>query len=473
MGNSSEKSFSLGGVHLGTSAASASEEVPEQPPLRIVVLGDFSGRNGQGARRSELNLRPRLIDRDNLGQVMQQLAPQAHDVPVAAEGTSGAVRFESLDHFHPDQLLRRVPGLKSAPDLSQPERPERAQPVASPPLVESGASLLDQVLEASDAQRELPARPKNQVEQFAQAVMAPYSVPADDPRAETRRAASDQATASALRRLLQQSAFRALEATWRSLDWLTKRVDDDTRVKIGIIDLSAEELRADLALDDLNDSELYQLLVVRPKEQPDDPGWQVIVLDERLGSDIADIELIGRLSQLATDAEAKLLIGLTDEAVGCTVQGRAFVPDDLSPPSEAWRFLQQLPDTARTAALWPGFLLRQPYGKATSAIESLAFEELQGLEPADALLWGNSAYLAADQLIHSPKDPAPSEVTGLPCVILPDGTGEKRQVPAAAWWLRDQSFEQLEALGVTPVAALTQAGAVRVFALRNLQGESL
>lgn len=499
------KKFSIGGVHLGMAAAPTGQEVPDKPPLRIVVLGDFSGRNGKGTRRTELNLRTRLIDRDNFDEVMAQLAPQAHGVPLTPEGATGSVEFSSLEQFHPDELLRRLPTLQSLRELRkrladrnsfaaaqeeearrvlQPPPAKEAKPAgnapSSPskpalnPAAEAG-SFLDQVLAATEGQPPPSPTQVTMLKQLLQEVTAPYTIPADDPRQEPWLDAADQATAFALQRLVQAPAFRALEATWRGLDWLTKRVDADVEVKVAIVDLSSEELRADLAQDDLNESTLYELLAVRPKQQPDGAGWQVIVLDERLGSDIADIELIGRLSQLATDAGAKLLIGLTDEAVGCQTLGRAFVPGELSAPSEAWRFLQQLPDTAKTAALWPAFLLRQPYGKATNEVETVAFEELQGLEePADALLWGNSAYLAADQLIRQrDEESAHTDISGLPCLVLPSEDGEKRLVPAAAWWLRDNTFDQLNALGVTPVCALTQAGTVRVFALRSMQGETL
>jgi len=498
------KSFSLGGVHLGTATDRELREVPDKPPLKIVILGDFSGRDSRpasGTRRADI--RTRVVDRDNFEQTLAQLNPRVEGVPVQLDGATGAVAFESLDDFLPDSLLRAVPGFKALRALRRkladrntfaaameeargvlapptivekkpaptpaPARPAPPKPALNP----EGGSLLDQVLEAA-ATDPTPALPVNEVTRYARQIMAPYSIPADDPRQEPWLNTADQATAFALQRLLQHPHFRALEARRRSLDWLTRRINADTEVKVAIVDISAAELRADLAADDLNESAIYQLLAVRPKEIPDDPGWQVIILDERLNAAVEDIELIGRLCQVATDAGAKLLVGLTDEAVGCTQQGRNFVPSNLAAPSDGWKFLQRLPDAARAAALWPGFLVRQPYGKETREIETCTFEELQGLDPTTALLWGNSAYLAAEQLIRNrDEEPAATDVTELACIILPEEDGEKRLVPSAGWWLRDQTFEQLNRLGVTPVCALTRAGTVRVFALRNLQGETL
>ena len=285
--------------------------------------------------------------------------------------------------------------------------------------------------------------------------------------------AADKAAAFAVRQLLQAPKFRELEARWRSLDWLLRRVDSDVAVKVAVIDLSEAELRADLDRENLAESALYELLVARPKVRPGEAGWQALVLDLQFGSRIADIELLGRWSQIATDANAKLLVGLRDEAVGC-VAAQPFTPAEFSEASAAWNSLQQLPDTAKACAVWPGFILRQPYGKQSSEVESLELEELANVEhPQGVLLFGSGAYLAAAILIRGQEDDSSNDFTGLPCVVLKDSAGQKQMVPASGWWLREGALEHLNALGVTVAYALPQAGALRMFPLRNLQGNLL
>jgi len=237
-------------------------------------------------------------------------------------------------------------------------------------------------------------------------------------------------------------------------------------VKLAVIDLSEQELRADLDREDLSQSALNELLVVRPKLRGGEGSFNVILLDQQLGNSIADIELLGRLSQVAHDASARLLVGLTNEAAGCS-EVEAFHVRELQPSSAAWQSLRQLPDVQQTIAVWPGFLLRQPYGKLSSEVESLALEELAGLDPAATLLAGNGAYLAAAQLIRQHEEDADNTFSGFPCIVLQD-TGGKQMVPASGLWLRDAAIEQLLERGIVPVVGLLTAGSLRLFALRSI-----
>src|SRR5579863_3150654 len=68
-------------------------------PFRILVLGNFSGGTGR-------NRRPIEIDRDNFDQVLALTSPELR---LAFTSFEVPVRFRSLDEFHPDQLLERLP----------------------------------------------------------------------------------------------------------------------------------------------------------------------------------------------------------------------------------------------------------------------------------------------------------------------------------------------------------------------------
>lgn len=490
--------WSLSGSRASLEAGDAAGETKEPPPLKLIVLGDFSGRgtHRNAKQRGSGAIRPFLIDRDNLEQILQHFNVRLDDVPIQPNGTLGSVAIDSLDDFHPDYLLQRVAPLKAIRELrkrlsdratfaeAMTEAKELLQPPDETPLPKAtepqsssagnaGGSLLDQMLEAAESNAPPPPRPVSQIERLAQSMMAAYSIPADDPRQEPWLAAADQAAAFTVKQLIQHPRFRELESRWRSIDWLTRRVNSDVAVKIAVVDISDQELRTDLDRENLAESALYELLVARPKLHPGETTWKVIVVDQRLDETTEDIELLGRLSQIAADSNAQLLVGLTDEAVGVQPSRQPFIADGFAETSAIWRSLRSLPDTQHAAALWPGFLLRQPYGKQTSEVETLEVEELAGLDPQTALLFGNGAYLAADQLIRQREDePTATDVTGLPCVVLPDKSGAKKMVPVARWWLGESALEHLAAMGVTPVYALPHAGALRVFPLRPIGGET-
>ena len=62
--------------------------------------------------------------------------------------------------------------------------------------------------------------------------------------------------------LLHHPAFRQLEAAWRGVDFLVRRLETGASLKLFLIDVSQEELQADLlGTEDLTESGIYRLLV--------------------------------------------------------------------------------------------------------------------------------------------------------------------------------------------------------------------
>ena len=87
---------------------------PDQP-TRLLVMGDFSGRAGRAVVDiAGLARRPsQRVDFDNFDQVMQRLTPQ-----IALRQPAGEVLlFNTLEDFHPDKLLARMPALRHLNEL--------------------------------------------------------------------------------------------------------------------------------------------------------------------------------------------------------------------------------------------------------------------------------------------------------------------------------------------------------------------
>src|SRR6266478_823500 len=79
-------------------------------PMRIAVLGDFSGRENRGLENyREIEQRPaNAVDIDNFEAVMRRLGPALELSTPERTGPPLAIEFASLDDFHPDQLFQRV-----------------------------------------------------------------------------------------------------------------------------------------------------------------------------------------------------------------------------------------------------------------------------------------------------------------------------------------------------------------------------
>src|SRR5262245_26376177 len=105
---SEKSSFGKLDVHL-TAGSDIQDGTPSsEVPFRICILGDFSGQGGrEDARARPAKLRPILIDRDNFDEVLQKLSPEAH-LQLGTSGHRLILRFQSLEDFHPDQILSNV-----------------------------------------------------------------------------------------------------------------------------------------------------------------------------------------------------------------------------------------------------------------------------------------------------------------------------------------------------------------------------
>ncbi len=73
------------------------------------------------------------------------------------------------------------------------------------------------------------------------------------------------ALSDAMRRVLHHPDFQAVEALWRGVELLVRRIETDARLQIVLYDISAEALAADVARSNaLEELALYELLVEQP-----------------------------------------------------------------------------------------------------------------------------------------------------------------------------------------------------------------
>jgi type VI secretion system protein ImpC len=248
------------------------ERLDSETPFRIAILGDFSGREDRAVLDAKLQGRkPVLVDRDNFENVMARLAPELHPPLGGPGGPRIPVRFRELDDFHPDHLfesLKIFQALRDARDRLNDRstfdaaaaevrswsgvatNPAPASAAAPGPDISgfSARELFEQSLSATEA-RTSSARPARALDDF-QAVLrdivAPYVEPKPDPQLPELVAQVDQAISGQMRALLHHPAFQALEAAWRGLFFLVRRLPTDVNLKIFLLDIAKPELAADL-----------------------------------------------------------------------------------------------------------------------------------------------------------------------------------------------------------------------------------
>jgi type VI secretion system protein ImpC len=385
-----------------------------EPGARYLVLGDFGGRSTD----------PLTVDRDNIDDVLKRL-----------EVTLAGLRLREVEDFHPDNLYSRMDefaALRPAEEEPAPERPSSA-PRADLEEILRPSSLIDQIVGGGDPFQQY-------VRDLARAAAAPEKAN-DAPRIA--------ALGERMRPLLHHPRFQALEAAWRGLDFVTRQADDES-AKIHVAQFSRQDLMRDLAeTTNLRATRTYALLHARQ--------WRGVFGLYSFGSSAADIELLGRIALIASDARTP------------------FVAEGSVDMGEHWSELQKVPEADYLALALPRFLLRLPYGAKTSKIESFAFEEMFALPKHAEYLWGHPALAVLAVLVRmSPDDAGDTnlDLRGLP-VHNYQIDGEWTMTPCAEVWMTEQHVRALIDLGMIPLVSFRDQDRVRVAGLRAITGAAM
>ncbi len=272
-------------------------------------------------------------------------------------------------------------------------------------------------------------------------------------------AQTDQALSHALRTLLRDPIFRALEATWLGIDSLLRHCADPEQVQYAVLDISMLELAA-------QPEELGELLR--------GGGYTSVLIDHSFRPLVSDLlpllELVRACAAegvpLLTGAHASLAGYASFDEVGAEAAGEL----DLSEPARAaWtEITRSRAAGAQVGLALPRFLLRQPYGSSGEPLSRLAFEEILRPEAHEAFAWGNGAYLLERALgeLHAQENdrrhPDGSlDLRELPVVHLEDASGIRLK-PCAEAWLSDRTLGRLRAAGFSVLQGLRDSDRVRV-----------
>lgn len=480
------------GIQVSIRAASRTAAPEDETPFRIAVLGDFSGRAQRGVidpAGALLDRGPVRVDRDNLGEVLARLAPRL----ILPSEPRIEVGFESLEDFHPDSLFGRLPifdRLRTARGrLSDPAtaadalreltgRREAEVPTEAEPPRAAPDDLLDQIVSRSEGPgAEDVAASSSELDALVRRIASPYVEPDEDPRAPHVLEGIEAASSSLLRALLHHPHFQALEASWRALDFLTRRIETDSALQIHLFDISRPELAADGDADsDLASTALYRALVESSVETPGAAPWSLLVGDFAFGPDEDDALLLARLGAIASLAGAPWISAARPALAG--LDSFAVAPDPAdwrSPPTGGlWEALRRESQARYLGLAAPRFLLRLPYGADSEPCESLAFEEITEPPDHDDYLWGNPAYLCALLLARSFRDQGWSmrpgthrEVRGLP-LHLYVSQGDTEAKPCAEATLSERAAERLIECGLIPLLSVKETDSVRLIRLASL-----
>jgi type VI secretion system protein ImpC len=462
-----------------------SERDPKER-VNLVVMGDFTGRASRGVVEP---LPPRKllnVDVDNFARLFARLGAKLKLTGAEIPGGVIELGFASPDDFHPDQLLTRVLLLAKLEEarrlLLNPATAERGKTTLQECLVaiiapgESFASAAKPESESSDETMArllggtLPikksAQPTSQLDQFIREVIAPHISAAPNAWQSGAVAAAEMELTNRLNAILHHADFQTLEAAWRGVDLLVRRIESPKEIGLLVLDASFAELQADLAAQDqAEQSALFSLL--RDSEP------KLIVGNYTFGQTADGLRTLGKLAEIAAGLCAPFVATAAPQLVGCDSFGAHPDPDNWNEKlpadvSEIWDSLRRSPHAFHVGLAAPRFILRQPYGKAGDPIETFAFEELPSQPAHEAFLWGHPGLLCACAAIDAIQsgDTGLVDFTGGEFGDLPihrfTEDDEKAVKPYAEAWFTDRAADRLVKNGVIPIIGAKNENVIRL-----------
>ena len=434
-------------------------------PLRIVVLGDFSGR--PRAERAPLGERlPLRIDIDNFDAQLARLAPRADIAGLQdRQGRPLRIEVETMDEFSADGIVARLP----ADALARAGTPPAPAP-ASPSGGDDAADLMKRLL-GGDLPADAPARAAAPASNRPDAVVDRLirQLIGDQAEApEPAPAAVTDAAAPVLRHVLRDPAWRHLECAWRAVDRFVRTLDmDDGLVRLELFDCRADEL-----LDDLSACAGEPARSgLAPALKGDGRGCDLVVTLEEFGPGLPELSLLAGLAAAAAAWGAVLLAGAAPAlAAVATSQDAQLL---ASSESRVWRALRESAIAPHVGLTFPRLLARLPYGPRHDPVAAFAFDELAdstGASLHDRLAWRSAALDAALLLAQGhTRGGVETEVqmADLPAFIDRSGDEPRLQAVAEAY-LGEGESGVLQAAGLITLQSDRRVPNARVASWRSI-----
>jgi type VI secretion system protein ImpC len=415
----------------------------DDDPLRILVLGDFSGK--PAADRPRLaNRQTMRVDIDTLDDVMSRVGPKL-------QTPDGGISFHRIADFHPDHLV--------GTDLFQRLRHSRANPPAGSDDI---GRLLGKPATASGAPA---AAPVTGIDALIHHIVAPHVV--KEVPAETRGhlAAVDAAMTEQMRALLHAAEFQSLESAWRGVHWLIANVELDGPLSLHLFDVTREEILADLVAAEgkVARSGVHEALVDRWRSESEGRGRSLLVGLFDFGASDADIGLLAAAGLIASRVGGPFLAG-ADPALASGEKAAL----------SSWHALRRSEAAPWIGLAAPRVLLRMPYGAQTDPIESFAFEEFVGSPVHDDFLWGPGSLATALLIAQAfnargwAMEPGDlREIGDLPAYTFVRD-GERVMQPCAERFLTESQSDAMVKAGLMPIVSRRDRNAVVVIRFQSV-----
>ncbi len=272
-------------------------------------------------------------------------------------------------------------------------------------------SLLDQIVSQGRFDRDAAtlARGRDMVKEFVSQVLEGHMTLTRDAEAtiQARIAQIDHLISLQLNEVLHYPAFQKLEGTWRGLKYLMDQSETSDMLKIKVLNVSKRELLKDLQrAPEFDQSALFKKIYEEEFGVFGGAPFASFIGDYEFGKGPEDVELLERISNVASAAHAPFLSAASADLLNLTSYTQLGAPRDIgkifdSTEYAKWKSFRQSEDSRYVALTLPHVLMRLPYGKDTKQIDAFDYEEAVDGSDHSKYLWGNAAYALGARLTNS------------------------------------------------------------------------
>ena len=464
--------------------------------FRIAVFGDFTGRATRGVIETGQALRVRRpipLDIDKFEDVIDSFATKL-SLPIGKDGAAIDIRLNGLDDLHPDELYDNVELFSALSSIRQSLSEGSMADGARAKLKvwgetygtsvrlpkRSSSNSVPANLKISDFQeligdRTATLRPVTPIDSIIAQIVGPHVVKAPNVQAPEMIAAVDDALSSAMRMILHHPDFQSLEAQWRSLDLLARRIETDSNLEIVLYDVSAEELAIDMAAaGDLSESGVFGLLSDAQESLMGKGGYSALIGLYTFEETPPHADLLSRVAQVAAHVDAPFFAAMSPDYLD--------IPKEKRHPlvAEAWDALRVMPEANYIGLATPQFMLRLPYGAKSDPVSSFKFEEFTQQVGLSGMLWANPAVLVAILLAETyTKDTKAVDLGSvmslgdIPYYYVTDRHGDQVAMPCTNRNLTSAAVQETLSRGFMPVVWVKGHNEIRLATFDALGGDMI
>lgn len=371
-------------------------------PFVIGIIAHSAGDHALGPLHERRFI---TIDGDNFDAVMFRLCPTLN---IQFRGETLELKFEEFASLHPDHIIKKIPPLQAQLD----------QRIALTDLVGKldgnialDNALMEMIAESEDLTKVKACIPGNSerndilMATFKEKVGDKKDIPNIYQYIIEQISILDHSISEGMTEVLHTPAFQALESRWRGLHYLISNTPSSQQLKLRVLSASRSELENDLyksASFDL--SNLFKKVYEEEYRTSRGIPYSCLVLDMYFCRNNADIDLLTKLSEIASAAHVPLLTGTASHMFGVDSFREMTNINDLIKlfeSSEAVRFngLRELEESRYLTMVMARSFGRAPYHVLDNPIESFRFTET-AVSDAD-FCWINSAYCVAELITNA------------------------------------------------------------------------